>query len=146
MDCSTTLTMPALRQTLCGLDCMVPSQMGGRCIIGKKVKKALNPVAKVFTLGATDLSGKGWGTGIVDSVAGTDYNGLKAAASDAEKQQRQVQEALIAQQANANADLSMTNVADTEVGGTANAMANTNTNKRKRAGVGGVASSLGINA
>ncbi|QJD54804.1 putative structural protein [Pseudomonas phage MR6] len=120
--------------------------------MGKKIKKVLNPVAKVFTLGATDLNGEGWGTGIVDSVAGTDYNGLKAAAKKAQdtadKQQRDLIDSMnasAAANANANVDLALENVPDTQIGGTATAQASS-TSKRKRQGAGGVAASLGINA
>lgn len=116
--------------------------------MGKKVQKVVGKVKK-FTekwdpLGAGLLNP--YVDGLSDQFLGTDWSGAKAEAKMAAQQQNDLLAAMNTQAQNANVDLSMNNIPDTEVGGTANAMASANTNKRKKAGVGGVASSLGINA
>lgn len=121
--------------------------------MGKKIKKIANKVTKVATLGATDLNGKGWGMKIVDPLGvGTGLlstlTGAGAPTGDggAARQQADLLAAMNATAQNANVDLSLENVPDTEVGGTATGLAATNSSKRKKQGPGGVAASLGINA
>jgi hypothetical protein len=119
--------------------------------MGKKVKKLVNKVKK-FTekmdpLGAGLLNP--YADGLSDQFLGTDNSGAKAAAREAERQANERQQSLLAAMnntaQNANVDLSLDNIPDTEIGGTATGLANAQTNKRKKAGPGGVAASLGIN-
>lgn len=120
--------------------------------MGKKVKKVVKGVGKIATLGAIDGSKGGWlggtkgvtnifslgtvGEGpvtnpLVPKPANVDMSGTEAALA-----------AQAAAARNANIDLGLDNVVDTEVGGTAATMANT---RRRRSGAaGGVASSLGV--
>jgi hypothetical protein len=124
--------------------------------MGKKVKKFANKVTKVASLGATDLSGNGWGrkivdplgagTGLLDTLTGAGMKGMSDEAAASAQQQRELLAAMNATAQNANVDLSLNNVPDTEVGGTATGLAAQTTNKRKKQGPGGVAASLGINA
>lgn len=84
--------------------------------------------------------------GVSDSLLGTDFNGLKADAAKASQQQANLLAAMNNTAANANVDLSLSNIPDTEIGGTATAQATAATTKRKKTTAGGVATSLGINA
>lgn len=119
--------------------------------MAKKAKKLINKVKKftekVDPLGAGLLNP--YADGLSDQFLGTDNSGAKAAAREAERQANERQQSLLAAMnntaQNANVDLSLDNIPDTEVGGTATGLANAQTNKRKKAGPGGVAASLGIN-
>jgi hypothetical protein len=121
--------------------------------MAKKVKKVVGKIKKftekVDPLGAGLLNST-IGDPLSDQFLGTDYSGAKKAASDAEalaqQQQRDLLAAMNNTAANANVDLSLSNIPDTEVGGTATGLATANDNKRKKQGPGGVAASLGINA
>ncbi|QHJ82567.1 MAG: hypothetical protein [Bacteriophage sp.] len=120
--------------------------------MAKKAKKLINKVKK-FTE-KVDPFGAGllnpYADGLSDQFLGTDNSGIKAATKAAEAEANARQESLMAAMnntaQNANVDLSLANIPDTEIGGTATGLASSNTNKRKKQGPGGVAASLGINA
>lgn len=116
--------------------------------MGKKLKKAVKGIVKVASLGAIDGSRGGW-------LGGTKgiTNALTLGASDALTPKvptfdtSGLEDAISAQGVaaqNANVDLGLQNVVDTEVGGTAGALAAGGTRRRRGAGA-GVAASLGIN-
>ena len=81
---------------------------------------------------------------MVDQFTGTDLTGAKAEASDIADQntQREVQAQTFAQ--NMSVDLGTENVANVDVGGTADA-ASTGNRRKKRQGGSSASSSLGIN-
>lgn len=109
--------------------------------MGKKVKKALGGVVKVATLGAAGPGG--WGSKAVSALTGGLLGGsTKLPDSGAALAQALTEQANRAQ--NANADLSLENVATVETAGTANAMSGIQ-KKRRNASAGGLAASLGIN-
>lgn len=98
--------------------------------------------------------------GLSDQFLGTDWSGAKADAKNAEAEAQRKQQELLdnlnktaqannmqlqTNNNNANVDLSLENVPDTEVGGTANALATSAKDTKKKKPVGGVASSLGLN-
>jgi hypothetical protein len=126
--------------------------------MGKKVKKLINKAKKITEkfdpLGAGVLNP--YVDGLSDQFLGTDWSGAKAAQSEAQRQQQQLLENLRqtmddnAQQLqssnrNANVDLAIENVPDTEIGGTANSLSTGAKDGKKKKPVGGVASSLGLN-
>ena len=121
--------------------------------MGKKsnpFKKALNKVTKVATLGLADADQVfdaftlGQGRAISDQFLGTDLTGQKAAALDADKAAaaREAQAATFAQ--NMSVDLGTQNVANVELGGTADS-AGAGGRRKRRAGQASASSSLGIN-
>lgn len=118
--------------------------------MGKTVKKLVNKVTKVATFGIADADQVfdaftlGQGRGISDQFLGTDLTGAKAAASDMDAQnaQRERQAQTFAQ--NMSVDLGSSNVANVDLGGTADA-ASTGNRRKKRPGAQSASSSLGIN-
>lgn len=112
--------------------------------MGKKVKKALGGVVKVATLGAVGPGG--WGGKAVSALTGGLLGGSSktggSADSGAALAQALTEQASRAQ--NANADLSLDNVAAVETAGTANALSGVQ-KKRRNTGADGLAASLGIN-
>lgn len=113
--------------------------------MGKKVKKFVDK-AKKFTE-KWDPLGAGTLNQFVDPLAdqwiGTDYTGAKAAARDIEAQNmaREAQAQTFAQ--NMSVDLGTENVAQVDLGGTADA-AGTGNRRKRRTGP-SASSSLGIN-
>lgn len=112
--------------------------------MGKKVKKAFKSVTKVATLGAVGPGG--WGKKAVGVLSG----GLLGGGGDMPKMQDSgaaLAQALTEQASraqNANADLSLDNVATVETAGTANALSG-GQKKRRNTGASGLSASLGIN-
>lgn len=110
--------------------------------MGKKVKKAVGGVVKVASLGA--IGPGGWGGKAVGALTGGLLGGSsKIGDSGAALAQALTEQASRAQ--NANADLSLDNVAAVETAGTANALSS-GQKKRRNTGAGGLSASLGINA
>lgn len=117
--------------------------------MGKKVKKALGGVVKVASLGA--IGPGGWGDkalgvlsgGLLGGSSKMDSGADTGADTGAALAQALTEQASRAQ--NANADLSLDNVATVEAAGTANALSGTQKKRRNAAGAGGLSSSLGIN-
>lgn len=109
--------------------------------MGKKIKKAVNGVVKVATLGAVGPGG--WGKQAAGLLTGGLSDGFLGgnvdAGADANAEALKLQQ-LMAQ--NANVDLSTNNVADVATAGTADAL---DTTKKKRK-PSSLSSSLGINA
>lgn len=120
-----------------------------------KVKKITE---KFDPLGAGVLNE--YADGLSDQFLGTDWSGAKAdekaAKAAAEKAQQDLLKNLRdtmdanAQQlqnsnSNANVDLALENVPDTEIGGTATALSTGAKDNRRKKPTGGVASSLGLN-
>lgn len=99
--------------------------------MGKKVKKALRGVAKVTILGKA-VSGLLGGGSKMDTGAATGAALAQALTDQASRAQ------------NANADLSLDNVATVETAGTANALSGAQ-KKRRNTGASGLSASLGIN-
>lgn len=112
--------------------------------MGKKVKKALGGVVKVASLGAVGPGG--WGGKAVSALTGGLLGGAPkmdtGADTGAALAQALTEQASRAQ--NANADLSLDNVATVETAGTANTLSGTQ-KKRRNTGAGGLSASLGIN-
>lgn len=114
--------------------------------MGKKVKKVVGKVKK-FTE-KWDPLGAGTLNQFVDPMAdqwlGTDFTGAKAAQAeiDASNLQREIQAQTFAQ--NMSIDLGSENVAQVDLGGTADA-AGTGNRRKKRQGGSSASSSLGIN-
>lgn len=114
--------------------------------MGKKVKKLVDK-AKKFTE-KWDPLGAGTLNQFVDPMAdqwlGTDYTGMKAAQKelDAQNVARETQAQTFAQ--NMSVDLGTANVAQVDLGGTADAAAGTGNRRKRRAGA-SASSSLGIN-
>lgn len=116
--------------------------------MGKSVKKVFKSAVKVATLGAIDGSKGGWLGGTkgllnVATLGATDAVGNVLNPKIPTTDMSGLEKALQAQATNANVDLGLDNVVDTEVGGTASSMAGS-TRRRRNAGPGGVASSLGV--
>lgn len=113
--------------------------------MGKKVKKAMGSVVKVATLGAVGPGG--WGGKAVSAVTGGLLGGSSKmdgiADTGAALAQALTEQASRAQ--NANADLSLDNVATVETAGTANTLSSAQKKRRNTAGDGGLSASLGIN-
>lgn len=113
--------------------------------MGKKVKKAFKSVVKVATLGA--VGSGGWGDKALGVLSGGLLGGSPKMESGADTgaalAQALTEQASRAQ--NANADLSLDNVATVETAGTANALSGVQKKRRNAAGGGGLSSSLGIN-
>lgn len=113
--------------------------------MGKKVKKALGGVVKVASLGAVGPGG--WGGKAVSALTGGLLGGSSkmgaSADSGAALAQALTEQANRAQ--NANADLSLENVATVETAGTANALSGTQKKRRNAGGNAGLSASLGIN-
>lgn len=114
--------------------------------MGKKVKKIVGKVKK-FTekwdpLGAGTLNQ--FVDPLADQFLGTDFTGAKAtqAAIDASNTQREIQAQTFAQ--NMSVDLGTDNVANVDLGGTADALS-TGNRRKKRPGASSASSSLGIN-
>jgi hypothetical protein len=114
--------------------------------MGKKVKKIIGK-AKKFTekwdpLGAGVLNE--YADGLSDQFLGTDYSGAKQAQKDLDlaNASREEQAQTFAQ--NMGVNLGTDNVAQVELGGTAD-MASTGNRRKKRAGTQSASSSLGIN-
>lgn len=118
--------------------------------MGKKIKNVLNKATKVATLGIADADQVfdtftlGQGRQLSDQFLGTDLTGNKQAQRDldASNLQREVQAQTFAQ--NMNVDLGSENVAQVDLGGTADA-AGTGNRRKKRQGGSSASSSLGIN-
>lgn len=114
--------------------------------MGKKVKKVVGKIKK-FTE-KWDPLGAGTLNQFVDPMAdqwlGTDFTGAKAtqAGIDAANTQREIQAQTFAQ--NMSVDLGSENVANVDLGGTADA-AGTGNRRKKRQGGSSASSSLGIN-
>lgn len=114
--------------------------------MGKKVKGIVGKVKK-FTE-KWDPLGAGTLNQFVDPMAdqwlGTDFTGAKAtqAAIDASNTQREIQAQTFAQ--NMSVDLGTENVANVDLGGTADA-SSTGNRRKKRPGASSASSSLGIN-
>lgn len=114
--------------------------------MGKKVKKAFKSVTKVATLGA--VGSGGWGKKAIGALSGGLLGGgdmpdmPKMQDSGAALAQALTEQASRAQ--NANADLSLDNVATVETAGTANALSGAQ-KKRRNTGASGLSASLGIN-
>lgn len=112
--------------------------------MGKKVKKALGGVVKVASLGA--IGPGGWGGKAVSALTGGLLGGAPkmdtGADTGAALAQALTEQASRAQ--NANADLSLDNVATVETAGTANALSGAQ-KKRRNTGARGLSASLGIN-
>lgn len=113
--------------------------------MGKKVKKIVGKVKK-FTekwdpLGAGTLNQ--FVDPLADQFLGTDFTGAKAtqAAIDASNTQREIQAQTFAQ--NMSVDLGSENVANVDLGGTADA--STGNRRKKRPGASSASSSLGLN-
>ena len=113
--------------------------------MGKKVKKALGGVVKVATLGAVGPGG--WGGKAVSALTGGLLGGSSKMPSQHDSgvalAQALTEQASRAQ--NANADLSLENVATVETAGTANALSGVQKKRRNTGAAGGLAASLGIN-
>ena len=113
--------------------------------MGKKVKKALGDVVKVASLGA--IGPGGWGGEAVSVLSGGLIGGSPKMGSGADTgaalAQALTEQANRAQ--NANADLSLDNVATVETAGTANALSGSQKKRRNAAGGSGLSASLGIN-
>ena len=113
--------------------------------MGKKVKKALGGVVKVATLGA--VGSNSWDNKAVDALTdgllGDSSKMPSQYDSGAELAQALTEQASRAQ--NANADLSLENVATVETAGTANALSGVQKKRRNTGAAGGLAASLGIN-
>ena len=118
--------------------------------MGKQVKKIVGKLMK-FTekwdpLGAGTLNQ--FANPLADQWLGTDFTGEKALAAknaaDATARNEALLEMLGQQQAASNVDLGFENTPDTQVGGTASGFA-AGDKKRRKSGIGGVASSLGLN-
>ena len=113
--------------------------------MGKKVKKAFKSVVKVASLGA--VGSGGWGGKALGVLSGGLLGGSPKMESGADTgaalAQALTEQASRAQ--NANADLSLDNVATVETAGTANALSGAQKKRRNAAGAGGLAASLGIN-
>ena len=115
--------------------------------MGKKVKNVFKSAVKVASLGAIDGSSGGWLGGTkgllnVASLGATDAVGNVFNPKIPTTDMSGLERALQAQATNANVDLGLDNVVNTEVGGTAGSMASTR--RRRSGGAGGVASSLGV--
>lgn len=112
--------------------------------MGKKIKKAFKSVVKVASLGAVGPGG--WGGKAVGALTGGLLGGSSkmggSADSGAALAQALTEQANRAQ--NANADLSLDNVATVETAGTANALSGAR-KKRRNTGASGLSASLGIN-
>lgn len=110
--------------------------------MGKKVSKAFKSVVKVASLGA--VGSGGWGKKAIGALSGGLLGGdmPKMQDSGAALAQALTEQASRAQ--NANADLSLDNVAAVETAGTANALSGAQ-KKRRNTGAGGLSASLGIN-
>ena len=113
--------------------------------MGKKIKKVIGKVKK-FTekwdpLGAGLLNPMA--DGLSDQFLGTDWSGAKQAQKDLDMANtaREEQAQTFAQ--NMSVDLGSENVADVDLGGTADA--STGNRRKKRPGTQSAASSLGIN-
>lgn len=109
--------------------------------MGKKVKKAFKSVVKVASLGA--VGSGGWGSKALGALSG----GLLGGGDKMPDTGAALAEALTEQASraqNANADLSLENVATVETAGTANALSGVQ-KKRRNTGAGGLSASLGIN-
>lgn len=113
--------------------------------MGKKVKKAFKSVTKVASLGAVGPGG--WGGKAVSALTGGLLGGSPkmgdSADSGAALAQALTEQANRAQ--NANADLSLENVATVETAGTANALTGAQKKRRNAGGNTGLSASLGIN-
>lgn len=110
--------------------------------MGKKVKKAFKSVVKVASLGA--VGSGGWGSKALGALSGglLGGGGDKMPDTGAALAEALTEQASRAQ--NANADLSLENVATVETAGTANALSGVQ-KKRRNTGAGGLSASLGIN-
>lgn len=113
--------------------------------MGKKVKKAIGGVVKVASLGAVGPGG--WGGKAVGALTGGLLGGSPKMPSlddsGAALAQALTEQANRAQ--NANADLSLENVATVETAGTANAISDSQKKRRNANAASGLSSSLGIN-
>jgi len=110
--------------------------------MGKKVGKVFKKVVKVASLGA--VGNGGWGSKALGGLSGGLLGGGadKVPDTGAALAQALTEQASRAQ--NANADLSLDNVATVETAGTANALSGIQKKRRSAAG-GSLAASLGIN-
>ena len=112
--------------------------------MGKKISKAFKSVVKVASLGA--IGSGGWGSKALGALSGGLLGGAPkmdtGTDTGAALAQALTEQASRAQ--NANADLSLDNVATVETAGTANALSGVQ-KKRRNTGAGGLAASLGIN-
>lgn len=112
--------------------------------MGKKIKGAFKSVVKVASLGA--VGSGGWGKKAIGALSGGLFGGgdmPKMQDSGAALAQALTEQASRAQ--NANADLSLENVATVETAGTANALSGVQKKRRNTGAAGGLSASLGIN-
>lgn len=111
--------------------------------MGKKVKKAFKSVVKVASLGAVGPGG--WGKKAVGVLSGGLIGGDTPKMPDpgAALAEALTEQANRAQ--NANADLSLENVATVETAGTANALSGVQKKRRNTGAANGLSASLGIN-
>lgn len=110
--------------------------------MGKKVKKAVKGVVKVASLGA--VGSGGWGKKAIGVLSGGLIGGSAPKMPDTGAALAQALTEQASRAQNANADLSLDNVATVETAGTANALSG-GQKKRRNTGAGGLSASLGIN-